>query len=374
MSKSSTVFVGMDVHKDSIDIALAEAGGRGEVRHWGVIGGDMAALDRGLCKLIAPGRPLHFVYEAGPCGYWIYRHLRAKGLSCEVVAPSCTPKKPGERIKTDRRDGIKLARLARAGELTAVYVPDEHDEAMRDLMRAREDAVRAQLRARQQLKALLLRNEIRYVGKSSWTPAHVRWLANLKLPQPQQQIAFQEYLEAVNEAAARVARFDAAIAAHAPLWRLHPLVLALQALRGFQLIQAATIAAEIAGIERFVRARQLMGYLGLVPSEYSTGETRNQGRITKSGNGHARKALIEAAWQYRLPARVTPIIAKRQTELPKTIRDIAWKAQLRLCGRWRRLAARRLPQNKIVTAIARELTGFIWAIARELQTHTGLND
>ena len=367
MSKSSTLFVGMDVHKDSIDIALAEGGASGEVRHWGVIGGDMAALDRGLRKLISLGRPLHFVYEAGPCGYWIDRHLRAKGLSCEVVAPSCTPRKPGEHIKTDRRDGIKLARLARAGELTAVYVPDEHDEAMRDLMRARGDAVRAQLRARQQLKALLLRNEIRYVGKSSWTPAHVRWLANLKLPQPQQQIAFQEYLEACNEASARVARFDAAIAMQAPLWRLYPLVLALQALRGFQLIQAATIAAEIAGIERFARARQLMGYLGLVPSEYSTGDTRNQGRITKSGNGHARKALIEAAWQYRLPARVTPIIAKRQTELPKNIRDIAWKAQLRLCARWRRLAARRLPQNKIVTAIARELAGFIWAIAREVQ-------
>jgi len=366
MSKSSTVFVGIDVHKDSIDIAVAEGGSRGEARHWGVVGGDMASLDKAVRKLVSLGRPLHFVYEAGPCGYWIHRHLTAKGFQCEVVAPSCTPKKPGERIKTDRRDGLKLARLARAGELTAVYVPDQRDEAMRDLMRAREDAVYAQRRARQQLQALLLRNEIRYAGRTPWTPGHVRWLARLKLPEPQQQIAFQEYLEAVSEATARVARFEAAIAAQVAHWRVYPLVLALQALRGFRLIQSATIATEIAGIERFERARQLMGYLGLVPSEYSSADSRTQGRITKTGNGHARKALIEAAWHYRLPARVTPTIARRQSGVPKTIRDIAWKAQVRLCGRWRKLAARRLPQNKIVTAIARELAGFVWAIAREL--------
>jgi transposase len=211
--------------------------------------------------------------------------------------------------------------LARAAELTPVYVPDEHDEAMRDLMRAREDAVRAQLRARQQLKALLLRNEIRYAGKTAWTPAHIRWIARLKLPQPQQQIAFQEYLEAVSEASARLLRFQHSIEAAVQVWRLYPLVLALQALRGFQLIQAATIAAEIAGIERFERPRQLMGYLGLVPSEYSSADSRTQGRITKTGNGHARKALIEAAWHYRLPARITPIIARRQSGLPKPVRD-----------------------------------------------------
>lgn len=366
MSKSSTLFVGMDVHKDSIDIALAEGGSRGEARHWGVVGGDRAALDKALRKLVSLGRRLHFVYEAGPCGYWIYRHLTAKGFKCEVVAPSCTPKKPGERIKTDRRDGLKLARLARAGELTAVYVPDEHDEAMRDLMRAREDAVYAQRRARQQLKALLLRNEIRYAAKTSWTPGHIRWLSRLKLPQPAQQIAFQEYLEAVTEATARISRFELAIAAQLPHWRVYPLVLALQALRGFRVIQAATIATEIAGIERFEGARNLMGYLGLVPSEYTSADSRTQGRITKTGNSHARKALVEAAWHYRLPARVTPIIARRQSELPKPMRDIAWKAQLRLCARWRRLAARKVAQNKIVTAIARELAGFVWAIAREV--------
>lgn len=366
MTKSSNLYVGMDVHKESIDIALAEDAGRQEVRHYGSIGGDLAALDQAVRKLQATGKTLHFVYEAGPCGYVIYRHLAAKGLACVVVAPSMIPKRSGDRVKTDRRDAEMLARLHRAGELSAVYVPHPDDEAIRDLTRAREDAKAAQTRTRHQLKAFLLRSGIRYAGKTAWTAAHVRWLASVKLPQPVQQIVFQEYVDAVDVAGERLARLEDNLRDAVAGWRLGPLVLALQALRGVQLVVAATLAAEIGRIERFDNPRQLMAYLGLVPSEYSSGPTTRRGSITKCGNTHARRVLTEAAWAYRLPARVTPIIARRQTTLAKTIRAIAWKAQLRLCKRYRSLRAKGKEQNKVITAVARELVGFVWAIAGEV--------
>jgi len=281
-----------------------------------------------------------------------------------VVSPSSVPQKSGERIKTDRRDSEKLARLLRAGELTPIYVPNEHDEAIRDLVRTRDDAIIAQRKARQQLKALLLRNEIRYVGKTSWTSAHRRWLAELKLPQPAQQIAFEEYLDAVEVASNRAERLTRAIETSTEGWRLTPVVAALQALRGVQFVHAVTLVCELGDFVRFDCPRQLMAYLGLVPTENSTGERRRQGAITKTGNHFARRALIEAAWAYQHPARVTPVIARRQSGLPKHARDIAWKAQLRLCARFRRLRARRLHKNKAVVAVARELAGFVWAIVR----------
>lgn len=365
MEKSSTVFVGMDVHKDSIDVTLAETGG--EVRRFGTIGGERVAVQRLLRQLSRAHARLHVVYEAGPCGWWLQRLCVALGHACSVVSPSLTPRRAGERVKTDRRDSEKLARLARAGELQALYVPDVGDEAIRDLVRSREDAVVAQRRARQQLKALLLRHELRYVGRTSWSGAHRRWLSDLKLPEPAQQIAFEEYVMAIEAAGERVARLTAAIEEHARTWRFAPVVAGLQALRGVQFIHAVTLICELGDLTRFDTPRQLMGYLGLVPREESSGPARRQGPITKAGNGFARRALIEAAWAYQHPARVTPIIARRQTGVPKPVRDIAWAAQLRLCARFRRLAARRLNKNKIVVAIARELAGFIWAIARELK-------
>ena len=271
-------------------------------------------------------------------------------------------------VKTDRRDAIVLARLARAGELTAVRVPDAADEAVRDLVRAREDAVRECRNARHRLKALLLRNGITYAGKSAWTAAHLRWLASLKMAHATQQIGFQEYLHAITEATARIDRLEQALRDALPDWRLKPLVQALHALRGVQLIAAMTLVAELQDFVRFANPRQLMSYVGLVPGEYSSGPKRHQGAITKAGNSAARRMLVEVAWHYQHSARVTPIIAKRQDQLPKAVTDIAWAAQLRLNAKFKRLVARRVMKTKAVVAVARELAGFVWAIGREVQT------
>ncbi len=362
--------VGLDVHKNSISIATAETTGSQEVRHYGKIGGDMTSLDKAVRKLRSvrgSGATLRFVYEAGPCGYEIYRHLTKQGFQCGVVAPSMIPKRSGNRIKNDRRDAETLARIERADELTKVYVPREEDEAMRDLTRAREDAVKTQRVARQHLGAFLLRHGHRYPGKKSWTPAHTRWLSDIAMPHPAQQITLQEYIHAIRETTERVTLLTEQIQKLLPEWHMAPVVTALQALRGVAPTVAATSVAEIGDMNRFERPKELMIYLGLIPSENSSGETVRRGSITKAGNGHVRRVLVEAAHAYSFPARVSRHLLKRQEDLPQSVREIAWKAQVRLCGRFRRLMARGKERNKVVTAIARELTGFMWAIAREVQ-------
>jgi transposase len=362
MSKNITI-VGLDVHKDSIEIATADNFGQQEVRCYGRIGGDLASLDKAIRRLRSRGAELHFVYEAGPCGYKIYRHLTKRGFSCAVVAPSLVPKRSGVRIKTDRRDAETLARLYRAGELTSVFVPREEDEAMRDLCRAREDAVKAQRVARQQLTAFLLRHGLDYSGKSHWKRSHMLWLSEIKMEHPAQQITLQEYIHTVQECSERVNRLTRQIEELLPNWVMEPLVKAYQALRGVALIVAVTTVAEVGDLSRFENPGQLMAYLGLVPSEHSSGNSIRRGGITKTGNGHVRRVLIQAAQTYSSPARVTRHLLKRQEGLSREIRKISWDAQVRLCYKFRKMRAIGKPRNLVVAAIARELCGFMWAIA-----------
>ena len=364
MGNGSTLYVGLDVHKDSIAVAYASDDGRADPTHLGAIGTRQCDIDTLVRKLQSKRPQLVFVYEAGPCGYWLYRYLTRKGLTCVVVAPSLIPRKPGDRVKTDKRDAVTLARLARSGDLTPVYVPAVPDEAIRDLARAREDALHDLNAARFRLKALLLRNDIRYTGRANWSAEHLRWLARLVFPTPAQQIVFQEYVRTVTERTDLLQRLEAELLAQAKPWRLYPVVEALQALRGVQFTVAITAIAELGDLTRFDTPRQLMSYLGLTPSEYSSGDRRRLGGITKAGNGHARRVLIEAAKAYRHRAKVSEQIQARQQHLPTAIRDIAWRAQVRLCGRYRRLLARGKHPNTVAAAIARELAAFMWAIAK----------
>lgn len=359
-------YIGLDVHKASVAVSVAEAGRqapefRGEIPH------EPRAIDqlvRQLSKRFG-GQRLLFSYEAGPCGYGLYHQIRASGHDCEVVAPSLIPRKAGDRVKTDRRDANGLARLSRSGELTPVWVPTPEQEAVRDLTRAREDMKAIELKARQRLGAFLLRHGQVYGGKSKWTQAHFRWLETVRFDHPVQQIVLEEYLDAVKEAQRRVASLEQQMRAALPAWSLAPVVEALMAMRGVSLITAMTVLAELGDISRFDSPRQLMAYLGLVPSEHSSGGSRRQGGITHTGNGHVRRVLVEAAWSYRFPARKTRIIQQRAERTSPTVQAIAWAAQKRLCGRYRRLAATGKVKQQVTTAVARELAGFLWAIACE---------
>ena len=366
MSHSSTLYIGLDVHKESIAVAYVAQEHAAEVIYLGTIGTRQCDIDQLVRKLHAKATHLVFVYEAGPCGYWLYRYLAKKGHCCWVVAPSLIPKKAGDRVKTDRRDAVQLARLMRSGDLTPVYVPQVEDEAIRDLTRAREDTIGDLKAAKFRLKAFLLRHDIRYTGRAAWGPAHLRWLSEVVCATPAQQIVFQEYVRAVNEQTERLQRLEQELHEHVNTWRLQPVVEALQALRGVQFTVAVTLVAELGDLTRFDNPRQLMKYLGLIPSEYSSGERRRQGTITKAGNSHARRVLVEGAWAYRYPAKVSRHLQLRLEQLPKPIQDISWKAQVRLCKRYRQLMARGKHANQVVVAIARELGGFLWAIAKQV--------
>jgi len=353
-----TLWVGLDTDKKHIDVAVAEPLPGGEVRYWGQIAADPASLDRVIKRLRRDDRKLVVCYEAGPCGYGIYRQLNDKpGVTCHVIAPSMTPRRAGVRVKTNRRDSMTLARLLRAEELTAVWVPDPAHEAMRDLVRARGRAVEALMRCRQHIGGFLLRQDVRYIG-APWTKKHRAWLGQLEFAHPAHRLMFGELLDALDQAQARRDRLTDHIAELTPQWSLAWLVEALQVLRGYRLINAATVAAEIGDPRRFDKPRELMGFLGMVPSERSTGDSVRRGGITKAGNGRARRALIEAAWTYARPAK-----APAPTGHSAALREIAAKARHRLGARYRKLTARgKLPQIA-VTAIARESIGFIWAIA-----------
>jgi transposase len=366
MHQPTTIFVGLDVHKDSISVSYA-AGDRPEPPQFlGQIGTRKADIDKLARRLQSKSAHLVFAYEAGPCGYVLYRYLTSKGFDCRVVAPSLMPKRPGDRIKNDRRDSMEIARLLRAGDLTAVYVPTVNDEAIRDLCRAR-DATQSTLKdAKLRLKSFLLRLGLHYTGRANWGPAHRRYLAAVACPTPSQQIVFQESVLAVDEQVDRLQRIEQELCELASSWRLYPVVEALQALRGVRWVVAITIVAELGDLTRFDNPRQLAAFVGLIPSEHSSGGKRRLGGITKTGNSRARRVLIEGAWSYRFPAKVSKEIQARIEGLPKVIQAIGWKAQVRLCKRFRRLSSRGKHSNVTITAIAREMLAFMWAIAREV--------
>jgi transposase len=365
MDERTKIHVGLDVHKDSMSVAAAEPG-RAPGRLIGKVTHDVNKLLKVLAK-IGTAEQLHLVYEAGPTGFGLQRALKAKGYVCEIVAPSQIPRRPGDRVKTDGRDSVQLAECSRAGQLSAVWIPDPDDEAIRDLSRAREDAVNSRTQARHQLKGFLLRHDVRYLRKTSWCGAYYRWLATLNFGAGAAQTAFTEYWQAVKSADDRVDRLTKALQGSITGWRFEPVVGALQALRGVAAITAIGLVAEIGDLGRFAHPRKLMGYLGLVPSEHSSGERTSRGSITKTGNAHARRLLTEAAWNYRFKARIGKEAQVRQQELSEPVRMMGWKAQLRLTQRFAALNARGVQANKACVAVARELAGFVWAIGLQAQ-------
>lgn len=359
-------YLGLDVHAENIAVAIAEAGRDGEVRHYGIISNDLHAVEKLLRKLGHPAKELRVCYEAGPCGFVLARRLKQLGIACHVVAPSLTPKGSGDKIKTDRRDARMLARLHRAGELTAVHVPDERDEAMRDLCRARTDAVHDLRSGRHQLKAFLLRNGYRYTEKTAWSQAHMRYLRELILPHPAMKIVLEEYLQAIDAVTNRIERLESHMQALLEQWHLAPVVKALMGLKGYQIVAAMITVSEIGDIHRFVHPRKLMAYLGLVPSEMSSGGSRAQGSITKCGNGHLRWIITECAQHYRLPPKVSSQLSVRQQavgqEHRRAVQEVSWRCQNRLYEKGRKLTGRCKTRQKVQTALARELCGFIWEV------------
>jgi transposase len=362
---TSVVYVGLDVHKDSIVIAVAREG-REAAEKWKTIPYDEARLRRSLKMLVKNGEILKVCYEAGPTGFGLYRRLREAGIECLVVAPSLVPGKPGDRVKTDRRDACRLAHFLRSGDLTAVYVPEEAVEAIRDLERARDDAKCAERVARHQLSKFLLRHD-RHWDRTAWTVKHRGWIRGQKFAYPAQQRVLEDYLKAVEDLAERVQRLTKQMEELVQATTLAPLVKALQAFRGVSVVSAVTIAAEAGNLRRFATPRQFMSYVGLVPSEDSSGKRRRQGAITRCGNGHLRRILVEAAWHYRHLPLMSKELRRRNKDLSPAVRCIAWEAQKRLNKRMYHLLHKGKSAQKTITAMARELAGFVWAVGQEEQ-------
>ena len=368
MNNNTLIFIGLDTHKISTEVAHISDARTSSCQHYGKIPTTKQALIKLARQFVSkyPKATLHFVYEAGPCGYWVYRLLTSLGHCCYVVAPSLIPRKPGVRIKTDKRDAKMLAERLKQCDLTAIYVPEPEDEAIRDLSRARETAMHDLNDARYQFKAFLLRNNIQYQGTANWSLKHLRWLSELILPHPCQHIVLQEHLQIIMERQSRLERLDNELVHHVKNWRYYPVIKAMQAMRGVRLRVAVGVIAELGDLTRFDHPRKLMAYVGLVPSEHSSGARQRKGAITKCGNGRARRLLVEGAHGYRYPAKVSVELQKRQEGIPKEIVDLAWKAQLRLCRRYNRLMHRGKHRSVVVTAIAREMIAYIWAISREV--------
>jgi transposase len=362
-------FVGLDVHAETIAVAVAEQAG--EIRSLGVIPNREDSV-RKLVKKLGPVEDLQFCYEAGPTGYALYWQLTKLEAKCDVVAPTLVPVKAGDRVKTDRRDALKLAKNYRAGELTAVWVPDAAHEALRDVVRAREAAKKDQLRARHRLSKFLLRHGRRPpMGVKAWTMKYLEWVKReVHFEQLAQETTLLDYLHEVEHVAARIARLDGAIteAVRCSPPQMRAVIQALQALRGIAQISAATVVAEVGELSRFARAKQLMAYAGIVASEDSSGERTRRGNITKTGNAHLRRVVVEAAWAYRYRPAVGGTLRKRQETVSEETKEIAWKAQQRLHERYRKLLARGKNKGVVVTAVGRELLGFIWAIGIKVET------
>ena len=366
MGKHKLAFVAFDSAKEKHAVAIADDGRDGEIRYLGEIENSHDAVKKLVTKLGWRYEQLHFCYEAGPTGYGLHRQLTDLGHVCDVIAPTMIPKRCGDRVKTNRRDAVTLVKLLRAGELRAIWVPDTVHEAVRDLTRARETAMLDLRVKRQQLLSFLLRHGRSYPSGKNWTKMHMRWLAAQKFAHPAQQIVFQDQIEAINAAQLRLAALEQQLREIVPTWTMAPVVAAYQALRGVSFLVATTFVAEVGDVRRFVTPQQLMAFLGLVPSERTTGDTVRRGSITKTGSRRARRVLVEGAWTYRYPARVSETLRSRIRGLPLTVRTIAWKAQVRLCARYRRLIANGKKPAVAATAVAREIAAFLWAIGHQV--------
>ena len=366
MEEDTGLFVGIDVAKLRNAVALAEPGRDGEVRYYGEVDACDIGMRQLFKKLASRHGRLTICYEAGPTGYGLHRLAKEMGHECLVVAPSLIPKKASDRVKTNRRDALALARLLRAGELTAVWVPDTTHEAMRDLSRARTAAVKDVGIKKRQVSSFLLRHHRIFHRPTPWTKRYIHWLHEQRFDHPADHLVLQEAIDAVRVAQERVMRLDKAMEEFLPSWSFAPVVSALQALRGVSIVTAVNFVVEIGDVRRFENPRQLMGYVGLVPGERSTGDTVRRGAITKMGNARIRQLLVESAWTYRYPASVSAKKLPFVERAPEKVREIAMKAQTRLTRRYRALSARGMKSTVICTAIARELAGFMWAVAREV--------